>query len=64
MKNNLRKFKHGDYVYYINKFGAHIPTCVLYYSESGKRIRIAHDSNGDPYCIWVSPSKLELQTEE
>lgn len=53
-------FKKGDYIYYINKHGAHIPGKVL---SVRNRIKCVVD---DPECegervSWLSPTRLELQ---
>ena len=53
-------FKRGDYIYYFNKYGEHVPGKVL---GVKKRVKCEID---DPdiegsRIVWLSPSKLERQ---
>jgi hypothetical protein len=52
-------FTPGDFVYYINDAGEHIPGKVL---AVKKRVKVEIDDLDGERIAWVSPSKLELQS--
>ncbi len=57
--------KRGTFVYYYNKYGDTIPAQVIKTSigkKAGQRIKI-HDPHTHR-LIWVSASKVELQSDK
>lgn len=53
-------FQPGDFIYYINDAGEHIPGHVL---AVRKRVKVSINDFGGDRVVWVSPSKLELQDD-